>query len=132
MWMWVGLSRLAQAHDGYLKMALTLRGFAGGSVVKNLSAAARDTGFTPGLGRSPGKGNGNPLQYFFGFPRWHSAKSIYLLMQEMQEMRVRSLDGKGSPEVGMATHSSILAWKIPWTEATDGLQSIGLQRVGHD
>ena len=68
MWMWVGLSRLAQAQDGYLKMALTLRGFAGGSVVKNLPADARDTGFTPGLGRSPGKGNGNPLQYIFGFP----------------------------------------------------------------
>ena len=32
----------------------------------------------------------------------------------------------------MATHSSILAWKIPWTEETDGLQSMGLQRVRHD
>ena len=32
----------------------------------------------------------------------------------------------------MATHSSILAWKIPWTEQPDGLQSTGLQRVGHD
>ena len=34
-------------------------------------------------------------------------------------------------EEGMATHSSILAWKIPWTEEPDGLQSMGLQRVGH-
>ena len=33
---------------------------------------------------------------------------------------------------GMATHSSILAWRIPWTEETDGLQSMGWQRVGHD
>ena len=32
----------------------------------------------------------------------------------------------------MATHSSILAWKIPWTEEPDGLQSMGSQRVGHD
>ena len=32
----------------------------------------------------------------------------------------------------MATHSSILAWRIPWTEEPGGLQSIGLQRVGHD
>ena len=37
-----------------------------------------------------------------------------------------------SPEEGMATHSSILAWRIPWTEVPGGLQSIGLQRVRHD
>ena len=66
MWTWVGLSRLAQANDRYLKMALILRGFAGGSVVKNLPADARDRGFTPWLKRSPGKGNGNPHHYFWG------------------------------------------------------------------
>ena len=49
---------------------------------------ARDVGLIPGLGRSPGEGNGN--------------------------------------------HSSILAWKIPWTEEPGGLQSTGSQRVGHD
>ena len=37
-----------------------------------------------------------------------------------------------SPGVGMATHSSILAWRIPWTEEPDGLQTTGLHRVGHD
>ena len=37
-----------------------------------------------------------------------------------------------SPGEGMATHSCILAWKIPWTEEPAGLQSMGLQRVGHD
>ena len=37
-----------------------------------------------------------------------------------------------SPEKGMATHSSILAWRIPWTEEPGGLRSTGLQRVGHD
>ena len=37
-----------------------------------------------------------------------------------------------SPEKGMATHSSILAWRIPWREEPGGLQSIGFQRVGHD
>ena len=93
-------------------MALTLRGFTGGSVVKNLPADARDRGFTPGLGRSPGEGNGNPLQYFFGFPRWHSGKSIYLLMQETQEMRVRSLSGKDFPEVGVATTPVFLPGKF--------------------
>ena len=35
-------------------------------------------------------------------------------------------------ETGMATHSSVLAWRIPWTEEPGGLQSVGLQRVGHD
>ena len=50
----------------------------------------------------------------------------------MQETRVRSL-GRGDPlEKEMATDSSILAWKIPWTEEPGGLQSMGLQRVGHD
>ena len=37
-----------------------------------------------------------------------------------------------SPEEGMETHSSILAWRIPWTEEPGGLQSMGLQRDGHD
>ena len=44
-----------------------------------------------------------------------------------------SIPGSGrSPGEGMATHSSILVWKIPWTEEPDGLQSMGLQRVGHN
>jgi len=44
-----------------------------------------------------------------------------------------SIPGLGrSPEEEMATHSNILAWKIPWTEERGGLQSMGLERVGHD
>ena len=39
---------------------------------------------------------------------------------------------RGSLEKEMATHSSILAWRIPWIEQPDGLQSVGFQRVGHD
>ena len=50
----------------------------------------------------------------------------------MQETRVRSLGREDPPEEGMATHSSILAWRIPWTEEPGGLQSMGSQRVGHD
>ena len=42
------------------------------------------------------------------------------------------LGGKDPLEEGMAAHSSILAWRIPWTEEPSGLQSIGSQRVGHD
>ena len=50
--------------------------------------------------------------------------------QKTQEMRVQSLDGDGPLEEGMATHSSVLAWRIPWTEEPGGLQSTGSQRVG--
>ena len=50
----------------------------------------------------------------------------------MQETWVQSLGGEDPLEKGMATHSSILAWKIPWTEEPGGLQSTGSQRVGHD
>ena len=44
----------------------------------------------------------------------------------------RALGREDPLEKGMATHSSILAWEIPWTEEPGGLQSMGLQRVGHD
>ena len=52
-------------------------------------------------------------------------------MQETEETQAQSLDGEDPPEEGMATHSSILAWRIPRTEEPGGLQLIGLQRVGH-
>ena len=47
-------------------------------------------------------------------------------------MQVRSLGQEDPLEVGMATHSSIVAWRIPWTEGPGGLQSTGSQRVGYD
>ena len=50
----------------------------------------------------------------------------------MQETQVQSLDWENPPEKGMATHFSILAWRIPWTEEPGGFQSIGLQRVRHE
>ena len=50
----------------------------------------------------------------------------------MQETWVRSLGREDPLEKGRATHSSILAWKIPWTEEPYRLQSMGLQRVRHD
>ena len=53
-------------------------------------------------------------------------------MQETQETRVQFLDWEDSLEKGMATHSSILARRIPWTEEPKELQSIGSRRVGHD
>ena len=50
----------------------------------------------------------------------------------MRETRVRSLRQEDPLEKEMVTHSSILAWRIPWTEKPGGLQSMGAQRVGHD
>ena len=50
----------------------------------------------------------------------------------VQETQVRSLGWEDPLEKEMATHSSILAWKISWTEESGGLQSMGSQRVGHD
>ena len=52
--------------------------------------------------------------------------------QETQEMQVSSVDQDDPLEEGMATHSSVLAWRIPWTEEPAGLQSIESQRVGQD
>ena len=49
----------------------------------------------------------------------------------MQEIQVRSLGQEDPLEKEMATHSSTLAWKIPWTEDPGRLQSMGLQRVGY-
>ena len=53
-------------------------------------------------------------------------------MQETQETWIRSLGQEDPLEEEMATHSSILAWRIPWTEEPGGLWSIGLHRVGLD
>ena len=56
-------------------------------------------------------------------------------MQEMQEMQIRPLGGKDPLEEGVTTHSSILAWRIPWTEEPGGqatVKPMGSQRVRHD
>ena len=50
----------------------------------------------------------------------------------MQETQVQSLCREDPLEKGLATHSIILAWSIPWREEPDGLQSMGSQRLGHD
>ena len=57
---------------------------------------------------------------------------IHLLLQETQETRVPSLGREDPLEKETATHSSILAWRIPWTEEPEGLQPLWSQRVGQD
>ena len=59
----------------------------------------------------------------------HRASLVVQIVKKpptVQEMQVRSLDWEDPLEEGMATHSSILAWRIPWTQETDGPQSMGL------
>ena len=53
-------------------------------------------------------------------------------MKELQESQIQSLGQEDPLEEDIETHSSILAWRIPWTEEPGGLQSIGSQRVGHN
>ena len=68
------------------------------------------------------------MPFIKDFPSGSAVKNPPV-MQEMQETRVRSLGQEDPLEEGMATHSSILAWRIPWTEEPGGLQSTGSQRV---
>ena len=80
----------------------------------------------PGSGRSPREGIGYPLQY-----SWASPVAQMIKNPAMQQTLVRFLVWEDPLEEGMATHSSILAWRIPWTEEPGGLQSMELQRVEH-
>ena len=72
-----------------------------------------------------------PINSSVCFPGGSAVKNLPT-MQELQEWQVRSLGQKDPLEEGLATHSSILAWKIPRTEEPGGLQSIGSERVRND
>ena len=71
---------------------------------------------------------------------WISVDIVYLFLvaqmvknpPAIQEIWVQSLGREDPLEREMATHSSILAWELPWTEESGGLQSMGSQRIGHD
>ena len=95
-------------------------GFPGGSNGKKSACNVGDLGSIPGLVRSPGEGNSCPLQYGASLV----AQSVKIL-PAMQETWVRFLSQEDPLEKEMATHSSILAWRILWTEEPSRLQSIG-------
>ena len=79
----------------------------------------RDVGLIPGLGRSPGEENGHPLQ-------WVSLiAQLVKNLPAMQETQVQFLGREDTREKEMATHSSILVWRIPWTEEPGRRQSMG-------
>ena len=100
-------------------------------VVQNLPASTgdiRDDGSIPGSGRSLWRRDGYPLQY-----SWASLLAqLVKNPPAMQETWVRSLGWEDPPKEEMATHSSIFAWKIPWTETPGGLQSMRPQKVRHN
>ena len=88
-----------------------MEGFPDSSVGKESIFNAGDPSLIPGSGRSPGEGIGHPLQY-----SWASLMAqLVKNPPSMQETWVRSLGWEDPLEKGMATHSSILAWRIPWT-----------------
>ena len=92
------------------------------SVAKESVCNAGDPSSIPRSGRSTGEGIGYPLQY-----SWASLMSqLVKNLPAMQETWVRSLGLEDPLEKGTATHSSILAWRIPWT-----ILSMGSQRVGY-
>ena len=105
-----------------------IRGFPGNSAGKESTCNAGNPSSTPGLGRSAGEGIVYPFQYSWASLVAQTVKNPLA----MWETRVQSLGWEDLLEKGMATHSSILAWRIPWTEKPGGLQSLGSQRVGHD
>ena len=105
-----------------------LWGFLGGSAGKESACNAGQPGLIPRSGRSPGDGMGYPLQYSWASLVAQKVKNLPAIW----ETWVRNLSWEDPLEEGMATHSSILAWSIPWTEEPGGLESIGLQRVRHD
>ena len=103
-------------------------GFPDSSVGKESACNAGDPSSIPGSGRSPGEGIGYPLQYSWASWVAQTVKNL----PAVRETWVGSLGWDDPLEEDMATHSSILAWKIPWMEEPGRPQSMGLQRVGHD
>ena len=103
-------------------------GFPGDSDGKEYAYNVGDLGSIPGLERSPREGKGYPLQY-----SWASlVAQLVKNPPAMWETWVQSLGWKDPLEKGTATHSSNLAWEIPWTEEPGGLQSMGSKRIGHN
>ena len=96
-----------------------------------------DLGSIPGLGSCPGEGNGNPLQCscldnpMDGGARLATVHGVTKSGTQRATSLHTSLQ-RHILEKEMATHSSILAWKIPWMEEPDRLQAMVSQRVGHD
>ena len=103
-------------------------GFPDSSVGKESTCNAGDPGSIPGSGRSAGEGIVYPLQC-----SWVSlVAQLVKNLPAMQETWVQSLGWEDPLEKGTATHSSILAWTIPWSEEPGRQQSMEWQRARHN
>ena len=132
-------------------------GFPCGSAGKESACNAGDWGLIPGLGRSPGEGKRYPLQYSglensmdciaHGIAKsWAWLSDFHNLKSSQVALVVKNLPANAgdrreegliprlerSPGGRYGNSLSILAWSIPWTEEPGGLQSIGLQSIGHN
>ena len=118
-------------HQSWFKIELFshVLGFPDSSSGKESTCNAGDPGLILGLGRSAGEGIGYPLQYCWASLVAHLIENPFFTSFDPW---VQSLGWDHSLEKEKATHSSILAWRIPWTEEPGSLQSIGSQRVRHD
>ena len=117
------LSLLAKIKCSICPYQFNVWGFPHSSIGKESSCNAGDPGSIPGSGRSAGEGIGYLLQY-----SWASlVAQLVKTLPATWETWVRSLDWEDPLEREIATHSSILAWRIQWT-----VQSMGSQRVGRD
>ena len=112
------------------------KGFPGGSEVKASACNIGDLGSIPGSGRSPGEGNGSPLQYSclenpMDRGSWqatvHGVAKSWTQLSDFTSLHFIQHEGPLQKE--MATYSSLVAWRIPWTEEPSGLQSMGFQTV---
>ena len=98
-----------------------IQGFPDSSVGKESVCNAGNPGLIPGLGRSAGEGIDYSFQYYLVSLMAQLVKSPPARWKTW----VRSLGREDPLQKGTATHSSILAWRIPWTEESGGLQSTG-------
>ena len=113
-----------------------MKGFTSGSEGKESACKAGDTGLIPGLGRSSGEGEGYPLQYsclenpMDGGAWWATVHGVVKSQTRLRDFTFTLHSHVLEKE--MATHSSVLAWRIPETGEAGGRPAMGSHRVGHD
>ena len=117
--------RSAEKTPGRMWGVSGLRSWRGGSGVGQGRWALPVPASSPALGPTKNAGKDEALQFSPG-------SSAVKNLPEMRETQVRPLGQEDALEKERATHSSILAWRIPWSEESGGLQSMGSQRVGQD
>ena len=105
-------------------MHAQIRGFPDSSAGKESTCNEKDPHLTLRSGRSPGEGIGYPLQYSWAFLVAHRQIQMVKNLPAMWETWVQSLGWEDALEKGMATHTRILAWRIPWTEVPGRPQSM--------